>query len=226
MMKIQSLLNPLSSTDRFNDCWRPAQQTPSPQLSPRSVPLSLQPDLTRPKPSKAAAVFQKSKARGEVRYPPYETVDEELLAEQAKYRIYPLGRIAEYYRHIPYNSEKKSFLAKTGREAFEVFQYTFKLPGEDKEWVVMWDYNIGLVRITPFFKCRKYSKTTPARVLNINPGLRDISYSITGGALSAQGYWMPFEAAKAVAATFCHPIRHALTPIFGPDFLPIRSDPA
>lgn len=30
---------------------------------------------------------------------------------------------------------------------------------------------------------------------------------------------MPFEAAKAVAATFCHPIRHALTPIFGKDFL-------
>lgn len=22
----------------------------------------------------------------------------------------------------------------------------------------MWDYNVGLVRITPFFKCCKYSK--------------------------------------------------------------------
>jgi hypothetical protein len=30
---------------------------------------------------------------------------------------------------------------------------------------------------------------------------------------------MPFEAAKAVAATFCYPIRHALTPIFGKAFL-------
>ncbi|EKG13451.1 hypothetical protein MPH_09477, partial [Macrophomina phaseolina MS6] len=60
--------------------------------------------------------------------------------------------------------------------------------------------------------------TTPARVLNINPGLREISHSITGGALSAQGYWMPFDAARAVAATFCYHIRHALTPIFGPDF--------
>ena len=29
---------------------------------------------------------------------------------------------------------------------------------------------------------------------------------------------MPFEAAKAVAATFCWNIRYALTPIFGPDF--------
>jgi hypothetical protein len=32
------------------------------------------------------------------------------------------------------------------------------------------------------------------------------------------GYWMPFEAAKAIAATFCWKIRFALTPVFGPDF--------
>lgn len=29
---------------------------------------------------------------------------------------------------------------------------------------------------------------------------------------------MPFEAAKAMAATFCHSIRYALTPLFGVDF--------
>ena len=29
---------------------------------------------------------------------------------------------------------------------------------------------------------------------------------------------MPFEAAKAVAATFCYGIRYALTPLFGPNF--------
>lgn len=32
------------------------------------------------------------------------------------------------------------------------------------------------------------------------------------------GYWMPYEAAKAVAATFCFHIRYALTPVFGLDF--------
>jgi hypothetical protein len=32
------------------------------------------------------------------------------------------------------------------------------------------------------------------------------------------GYWMPFEAAKAIAATFCWKIRYALTPLFGTDF--------
>jgi hypothetical protein len=37
---------------------------------------------------------------------------------------------------------------------------------------------------------------------------------------------MPFEAAKAVTATFCYNIRYALTPLFGEDFLSmcIRSD--
>jgi len=32
------------------------------------------------------------------------------------------------------------------------------------------------------------------------------------------GYWIPYEAAKAVAATFCWNIRYALTPVFGKDF--------
>jgi hypothetical protein len=39
-----------------------------------------------------------------------------------------------------------------------VFQYTYKRPNEDKEYVVVWDYNVGLVRMTPFFKSLKYSK--------------------------------------------------------------------
>lgn len=41
-----------------------------------------------------------------------------------------------------------------------VFQYTFRVPGdtENREHVVMWDYQVGLVRITPFFKALKYSK--------------------------------------------------------------------
>jgi hypothetical protein len=73
-------------------------------------------------------------------------------------------------------------------------------------------------------------------MLNRNPGLREICHSITGGALVAQGnacrrgpevlrlliantgYWMPFEAAKAMAATFCWRIRYALTLVFGIDF--------
>ncbi len=43
----------------------------------------------------------------------------------------------------------------------QVFRYEFKLIGDEKTYTVMWDYNIGLVRITPFFKCCKYSKVKP-----------------------------------------------------------------
>ncbi|KFH47732.1 Transcriptional repressor-like protein [Hapsidospora chrysogenum ATCC 11550] len=32
------------------------------------------------------------------------------------------------------------------------------------------------------------------------------------------GYWVPYSCARAVCATFCHPIAGALIPIFGPDF--------
>lgn len=47
--------------------------------------------------------------------------------------------------------------------------------------------------------------------------------------LTSLGYWMPYEAAKAVAATFCHPIRYALVPVFGVDFVDrcvVPDDPA
>ena len=37
---------------------------------------------------------------------------------------------------------------------------------------------------------------------------------------------MPFEAAKALAATFCWKIRYALVPVFGPDFIDCCIDPA
>ncbi|KAI9674190.1 MAG: hypothetical protein M1817_002008 [Caeruleum heppii] len=169
--------------------------------------------------SKTLPGIVKTATRGEIRHPPFEPVSSiELKAEMDRFEVWPIDRISAYPKHIPYNSEKKTFLDKTGRESFEVFQYTFKLPGEDKTHVVMWDYNIGLVRVTPFFKCCKYSKTTPAKMLNSNAGLRDISHSITGGALAAQGYWLPFEAARAVCITFCHPIRYALVPLFGPEF--------
>lgn len=127
--------------------------------------------------------FVKSKAKGTVNFAPFESLDEQSLQEIKRYQIYPFGKIQEYCRHIPYNSGKKDFYEKTGRESFEgqyslepttgsdpvplgldahhlvaVFQYIFKVPGEDHEYTVMWDYNVGLVRMTPFFKCCRYSK--------------------------------------------------------------------
>ncbi|KAF2465462.1 uncharacterized protein BDR25DRAFT_239204 [Lindgomyces ingoldianus] len=221
-MKIQSLLNPFCGDHQG---YR-SSASPAPVTMPRPV-ITNTPTPRRQKIPKDAPIFAEgAKVVGMVNFPPYETEDDESLAShQRRFQMYPMGQVGKYPRHIPYNSEKKDFMEKTGREAFEVFQYTFKIPGEERMYSVLWDYNIGLVRITPFFKCCKYPKTTPAKVLNMNPGLRDISHSITGGALAAQGYWMPYKAAKAVAATFCYNIRHALTPVFGKDFLSMCTPP-
>lgn len=69
--------------------------------------------------SKDAPVFSKGKVKGQIRYPPWENYNGELATELDRYSVYPLGRISEYHRHIPYNSDKKSFLEKTGRGSFE-----------------------------------------------------------------------------------------------------------
>ncbi|KAJ5503821.1 hypothetical protein N7463_006695 [Penicillium fimorum] len=183
MLSIKSLLNP-----------QPERRSPYPFPAREK----------RQKMAKDAPIFRRGKIQGECRYPPCEERDAELEKAHRELSLRPLGNIADYPRQIPYASDKKTFQEKTGRDSFHVFQYTFQIPGEEKEWHVMWDYNIGI--------------TTPAKMLNQNPGLRDICHSITGGALSAQGYWMPYEAARAMATTFCWRIRYALTPLFGTDF--------
>ncbi|KAH0344318.1 hypothetical protein KCU81_g4903, partial [Aureobasidium melanogenum] len=245
MIKISSLLNAPPSPGilpPFSSLSPPL--TPAPTSQASSVTSSPPPQVTRSgdastglrqKIAKDAAVFNRSPARGEVNYAPFEVSDQcamlskrerlELAEQHRRFKIYPNGSgeenlIRDFVRHIPYNSEKKAFSDKTGREAFELFQYTFSLPHEpNKTYTVMWDYQIGLVRITPFFKACNYPKTQPNKVLSLNSGLRELSFSITGGAIAAQGYWMPYGCARAVCATFCWHLRWALTPIFGPSFI-------
>ena len=173
-MNIHSLLNPLhgENNDRQNT------KTLGPAVASHSTQhdASLQPT----KVAKDAPIFSDAnKIAGIVNYPPHESDDSRDLAIQHdRFQLYPRGEIYKKgVRHIPYNSDKKDFLEKTGREAFEskssihahlydnadhpkVFQYTFKVPGDEKTYTVVWDYNIGLVRMTPFFKSCKYSKVS------------------------------------------------------------------
>ncbi|CAI0653602.1 unnamed protein product, partial [Colletotrichum noveboracense] len=221
MLSVSSLLNPSSPgplpAPRFLPS--PAMSSPGSCYADRPSPPYLDcPVIPKLKMSKDPVPMSKYKPRGVIKYYPFESVDELSRREVMRFRVTPFGRIQESCAHIPYNSGKKDFFEKTGRESFEVFKYEFKVPGEDNEFTVMWDYNVGLVRMTPFFKCCKYSKTVPAKMLSLNPGLKDITHSITGGAIAAQGYWMPYECAKAVCATFCYNIAGALIPIFGPSF--------
>lgn len=69
--------------------------------------------------AKDAPVFREGRIRGELRYPPCEERDDELAAIHEKFQIHPMGKIEQYPRHIPYNSDKKNFQEKTGRECFE-----------------------------------------------------------------------------------------------------------
>lgn len=121
----------------------------------------------------------------------------------------------------------------------QVFVYKFTDPNDRESYDVMWDYVGGFVRISPFFKSRKHKKvsrslppfsasiltfrpsavkTGPAKMLDLNKGLREVTFHMTGGNRIAQGYWVPFHCARAVCATFCHDIAGALIPIFGPSF--------
>lgn len=68
---------------------------------------------------KEHAGYSKSKAKGIVNFPPFEDLDDESLREVRKYHVSPLGNIQSNCRHIPYNSGKKDFFEKTGRESFE-----------------------------------------------------------------------------------------------------------
>lgn len=77
-----------------------------------------------PKMAKDSGGFVKSKAKGTVNFPPFENLDEVSIRETKQYHIYPFGKIQEYCRHIPYNSGKKDFYEKTGRESFEGEPYT------------------------------------------------------------------------------------------------------
>ncbi|OTB06330.1 hypothetical protein M426DRAFT_9817 [Hypoxylon sp. CI-4A] len=220
MLSVASLLNPAPPGPPINRYFpSPASSSSSPTTSlPDESGLLDEPVMAKQKIPKSTALLPTSRPKGVINFPPHESLDEASLFQVGKFRVHSFGNIQNHSRHIPYNSGKKDFFDKTGRESFEVFQYDFKVPGDETEYTIMWDYNVGLVRMTPFFKCCKYPKTTPAKMLNLNPGLKEITHSITGGSIMAQGYWMPFRCAKAVCATFCHNIAGALIPIFGPEF--------
>ncbi len=60
-----------------------------------------------------------SKPKGVVRFPAFQEVDEASLREMGRFGVYLPPNFLEHCRHIPYNSGKKDFYDKTGRESFE-----------------------------------------------------------------------------------------------------------
>ncbi|KAL6881271.1 hypothetical protein J3F83DRAFT_46106 [Trichoderma novae-zelandiae] len=220
MLPLQSMLNPASSAQpvaslRQFEPVAAAHSTSLPTAAFRTA-RNVSSGAPKAKAQANAVGMPKSKPQGPVNFAPFEDVDPASYRELRQFQVTPFGHIRQNCEHIPYNSSKKDFFEKTGRESIEVFKYEFRY--KDLSYTVMWDYNVGLVRMTPFFKCLGYAKTKPSQMLDKNPGLRNISPSITGGAVSAQGYWMPYTCARAVCATFCAEIAGALIPLFGPSF--------
>jgi len=120
MFSVASLLNPVKSEPRgIRLPSSPSVSLCTSSSTHGSPQLSTQPSVKKQKMTKDGAIFAKGKIKGAVRYPPFENLDEEAMSEVQKFQVFPLGEIQEYCRHIPYNSEKKSFLDKTGRESFE-----------------------------------------------------------------------------------------------------------
>lgn len=123
-MKIESLLNPVSN-NRHGD-WRSTVTSVS-DIPPPQVPLRTI-NYASPKPRsqklpKDAPVFRKGDPKGTVQFPPHEAGDDrELKRQHQLFNVYPMGEIADYCHHIPYSSDKKTFLSKTGRDAFEGIQ--------------------------------------------------------------------------------------------------------
>ena len=131
MVSLASLLNPLL-VDDTDEAMGPA--SPSPTCSSRFTPVDgLTPPPTasrqlrasrrlasdKPKQTKDAPSFIKGRPKGEVRYPPYEDFEAEERRHMERWKLFPLGRIGMFARHIPYNSDKKGFQERTGRESFE-----------------------------------------------------------------------------------------------------------
>ncbi|WZH41387.1 Apses transcription factor xbp1 [Fusarium acuminatum] len=152
MLSLKGLLNPAPSGEEDTSPF--SRPSPTPEFLP--VPNNGE-SFNQARGRSMLSKFKdpnnmaKSKLRGHVRFSPFENLNEVALHEIHRFRVTPFGHIQETCLHIPYNSGKKDFFEKTGRESFE-------------------------------------------------------------------GYWMPYQCARAICATFCYPIAGALIPIFGPTF--------
>ena len=117
MRALAELLNPL--LDERDDGGRSPRKY---GLSVTALPHNSSPPLTSHKKRKVVrdtAVFTKSSTKGPVNYPPYEDLEPSLVTRQQEFNIAPSKGIAECPHHIPYSSDKRSFVEGTGRENFE-----------------------------------------------------------------------------------------------------------
>ena len=110
---ISEILNPLSQPSLHQ------RQLLSPSSTNDSEPSTPPLPTRKLKGAKDGASFIESVPKGEVRYPPCEDQPGDLASKHHMFKLRPFGSIMQFSRHIPYTSEKKSFMGKTGRQSFE-----------------------------------------------------------------------------------------------------------
>lgn len=115
MLSIRELLNPATTTPER----APAldYDVSSVEASPTEVVVGN--IIASTVPRFRDWVTENSRQRGPVNFPPYEDLHGEAYNEVRRFRVRPLGQIRKSYEHIPYNSSKKDFFSKTGREGIE-----------------------------------------------------------------------------------------------------------
>jgi hypothetical protein len=120
MLSVASLLNPTPSGRQIIDLpSNPTSSSYPTSSSPQSSHIISEPHSKKQKMAKDGAVFIKGKPKGQVNFRPFENLDKGSINALSSFHITPFGKIEDYPRHIPYNSDKKDFLKKTGRESFE-----------------------------------------------------------------------------------------------------------
>lgn len=120
-MKVEDLLNPAPQEQEGRTLASPSYSNHGSSFPAQPQSQSQSPPRARGlKPAKDAPIFRKAPTKGEVLFPPHEAEDDEELAKEHRaLQIFPRGEISEHCHHIPYSSDKKTFLSKTGRDAFE-----------------------------------------------------------------------------------------------------------
>lgn len=121
MLSLQALLNP-ASPGHSATCFRYPDSVLATES--RSLPTETQTaanvsPLPKVEPPGSISSMTKSKSLGPINFAPFEEIDQASYREMCRFRVSPFGKIRQSCQHIPYNSSKKDFFEKTGRESIE-----------------------------------------------------------------------------------------------------------
>lgn len=124
MISLSSLLNPVPSgapePHPHPRSHLSPTHSPSASYSETETVSSVdRPMFSRIRARDSGRITKPARPRGLITYRPFEDLNEAAMSEVARFQVTPFGRIRESCAHIPYNSGKKDFFDKTGRESFE-----------------------------------------------------------------------------------------------------------